>query len=224
MAPSLCQCGAEPGVSFERISALNQTGSDHNDGLGSPSGRTRFILAGDDPQAPYFHSVYRAKEPSRLIQLSSLDGPRMPATAIYPRVARANSGSSGRCPPGLKKADMLIPLGVVFRAPNREVSMSTSLLYHAFGIRGYQYTRTQYQGGRIIFTIHQGPESCCCSSCGSARVIRRGQVVRQFRSLPIGGRATFVVLPIPRVECQTCGTVPGGGLLRRPTAELHLLL
>ena len=109
--------------------------------------------------------------------------------------------------PGLKKADMLIPLGVAFRAPNREVSMSTSLLYHAFGIRGYQYTRTQYQGGRIIFTIHQGPESCCCSSCGSARVIRRGQVVRQFRSLPIGGRATFVVLPIPRVECQTCGTV-----------------
>ena len=39
--------------------------------------------------------------------------------------------------------------------------MSTSLLYHAFGIRGYQYTRTQYQGGRIFFTIHQGPESCC---------------------------------------------------------------
>ena len=109
--------------------------------------------------------------------------------------------------PGLKKADMLIPLGVAFRTPNREVSMSTSLLYHAFGIRGYQYTRTQYQGGRIIFTIHQGPESCCCSSCGSARVIRRGQVVRQFRSLPIGGRATFVVLPIPRVECQTCGSV-----------------
>ena len=86
---------AEPGVSFERISALNQTGSDHNDGLGSPSGRTRFILAGDDPQAPYFHSVYRAKEPSRLIQLSSLDGPRMPATAIYPRVARANSSIEG---------------------------------------------------------------------------------------------------------------------------------
>jgi hypothetical protein len=24
--------------------------------------------------------------------------------------------------------------------------MSTSLLYHAFGIRGYQYTRTAYQG------------------------------------------------------------------------------
>ena len=50
--------------------------------------------------------------------------------------------------------------------------MSTSLLYHAFGIRGYQYTRTDYQGGQMIFTIHQGPETCRCSACGSARVIR----------------------------------------------------
>jgi transposase len=85
--------------------------------------------------------------------------------------------------------------------------MSTSLLYHAFGIRGYQYTRTQYQGGQVIFTIHQEPETCRCSACGSPRVIRRGQVVRRFRSLPIGGRATFVTLPIPRVECQACGAV-----------------
>ena len=30
--------------------------------------------------------------------------------------------------------------------------MSTSLLYHAFCIRGYKYTRTDYQGGQVIFT------------------------------------------------------------------------
>ena len=36
---------------------------------------------------------------------------------------------------------------------------------------------------------------------------QRGQVVRRFRALPIGGRATFVVLPIPRVQCQACGAV-----------------
>jgi len=85
--------------------------------------------------------------------------------------------------------------------------MSTSLLYHAFGIRGYQYTRTEYLGGQVIFTIHQDHDTCRCSSCGSPRVIGRGQVVRRFRALPIGGRATFVVLPIPRVECQACGAV-----------------
>jgi hypothetical protein len=32
--------------------------------------------------------------------------------------------------------------------------MSTILLYHAFGIRGYRYTRTEYDNGHVIFTIH----------------------------------------------------------------------
>jgi transposase len=85
--------------------------------------------------------------------------------------------------------------------------MSTSLLYHAFGIRGYQYTRTDYQGGQVIFTIHQDPETCRCPACGSSDVHSRGRVERRFRSLPIGSRATFVDLPIPRVECQACGVV-----------------
>jgi transposase len=85
--------------------------------------------------------------------------------------------------------------------------MSTSLLYHAFGIRGYQYTRTDYQNGQVIFTIHQDPETCRCAACGSTDVPSRGRVERRFRSLPIGSRATFVDLPIPRVECQICGAV-----------------
>jgi transposase len=85
--------------------------------------------------------------------------------------------------------------------------MSTSLLYHAFGIRGYQYTRTDYQGGQTIFTIHQEPRTCRCSACGSPRVRPRGQVERRFRTVPIGSRATLVDLPIPRVECRDCGVV-----------------
>jgi transposase len=85
--------------------------------------------------------------------------------------------------------------------------MSTSLLYHAFGIRGYIYTRTDYRDGTTIFTIHQDPETCRCSACGSPQVQMRGRVERRFRTVPIGRRATFVVLPIPRVECQACGLV-----------------
>ena len=85
--------------------------------------------------------------------------------------------------------------------------MSTSLLYHAFGIRGYEYTRTDYQNGQVIFTIHQDPTTCRCSACGSPDVQSRGRVERRFRSLPIGSRATFVDLPIPRVECLACGAV-----------------
>jgi transposase len=85
--------------------------------------------------------------------------------------------------------------------------MSTSLLYHAFGIRGYKYVRTDYPDGQVLFTIRQAPETCRCSACGSTRVQSRGHVERRFRSLPIGSRATAVVLPIPRVECRDCGVV-----------------
>jgi transposase len=85
--------------------------------------------------------------------------------------------------------------------------MSTSLLYHAFGIRGYHYTRTDYQGGQVLFTIRHDPETCRCSACGSPQVQSRGRVERRFRTVPIGSRATFVVLPVPRVECQACGVV-----------------
>src|SRR5436305_11379005 len=85
--------------------------------------------------------------------------------------------------------------------------MSTSLLYHAFGIRGYPYRRTDYQDGQTIFTIDQEPETCRCSACGSPRVVSRGHVERRSRAVPIGPRAPVVVLPIPRVECQDCGVV-----------------
>ena len=60
--------------------------------------------------------------------------------------------------------------------------MSTSLLYHAFGIRGYEYTRTDYQDGHTIFTIHQEPKTCRCPACGAREVQPRGHVRGQDRA------------------------------------------
>src|SRR3954470_21861857 len=102
---------------------------------------------------------------------------------------------------------MLIPFGVALKGSKPEVSMSTSLLYHAFSIRGYQYVRTEYQGGEVTFTIRQESGTFRCEACGSRDVQPRGRVERRFRSLPIGGRATAVVLPIPRVACRAWGAV-----------------
>lgn len=85
--------------------------------------------------------------------------------------------------------------------------MSTGLLYHAFGVRGYRYARTDYRGGDVIFTIRQGPAKLRCSACGSARLVSRGRVDRRFRTVPIGGRAVFLDLAVPRVECRDCGDV-----------------
>ncbi len=85
--------------------------------------------------------------------------------------------------------------------------MSTSLLYHASGIRGYEYVRTEYQGGAVIFTIRQETKTFRCEACGSPDVRPKGRVERRSRSLPISNRATAVVFPIPRVACRGCGVV-----------------
>ena len=85
--------------------------------------------------------------------------------------------------------------------------MSTSLLYHAFGIRGYRYTRTEYGGGGVTFHIVQDASACRCSACGAADVIPRGEVRRTFRSLPIGRKPSSIAARLPRVECRRCGVV-----------------
>jgi transposase len=85
--------------------------------------------------------------------------------------------------------------------------MSTSLLYHAWGLRGYQHHSTQYRDGHVYFNIHQPREQLCCPTCGDTDVWVHGTVVRQFRALPIGGKPVFVSLPITRVRCFACRQV-----------------
>ncbi len=85
--------------------------------------------------------------------------------------------------------------------------MSTSLLYHGFGIRGYQYQKTEYLDSRVVFWMQQAKEKCRCSSCGSGDVILRGQTERRFHGLPIGGKPVTIVLSVPRVSCRKCNLV-----------------
>ena len=85
--------------------------------------------------------------------------------------------------------------------------MSTGLLYHGFGIRGYRYEKTDYVDGGVVFHVTQPKEKCLCSACGSPDVVLRGQAERRFRCLPIGRKEVTLVLPIPRVECQSCAMV-----------------
>lgn len=85
--------------------------------------------------------------------------------------------------------------------------MSTSLSYHGFGIRGYQYVKTAYEAGRVTFTIRQERGDLRCAACGSRRIVRRGFQSRCFRSLPIGARPVQIELDVPRVGCGDCGEV-----------------
>jgi transposase len=85
--------------------------------------------------------------------------------------------------------------------------MSTSLLYHAFGLRGYDYVNTHYQDGGVIFTLRQRRHTYRCPVCNSRAVHPRGHHERTFKAVPIGHKPVSVVLPIPRVECPTCGLI-----------------
>ena len=82
--------------------------------------------------------------------------------------------------------------------------MSTSLLFHAFGIRGYQLQKTEFKEGNIYFYITQNKRNIRCPNCQSFNVIKKGTRKREFRSVPIGSKKTFIVMPSQRVLCKEC--------------------
>jgi transposase len=85
--------------------------------------------------------------------------------------------------------------------------MSTSLLYHAWGLRGYRLTHSRFEGGRVCFGIEHGSVPLCCAHCGSTRTQKSGKVPRRFRTLPIGSRPVVLELSIQRLRCFDCGKV-----------------
>ena len=99
--------------------------------------------------------------------------------------------------------------------------MSTSLLYHAFGIRGYQYVATDYREGGVQFRIAKELKGCRCSACGSNHVASRGQVERQFqcadRPPPRHRRLADPAGLVPQLRRHPPGQAP----LRRPTPDVH---
>jgi transposase len=82
--------------------------------------------------------------------------------------------------------------------------VSTSLLYQAFGLRGYEYKATQYMKGQVIFEVERLREEVRCSICGSCGEIVRGSVLRVLRTVPIGKKGVGIALPVPRAWCPEC--------------------
>src|ERR1700676_5725981 len=82
--------------------------------------------------------------------------------------------------------------------------MSTSLLYHLFGIRGYEYRKTDFFKGRACFSLEQPRERYRCSECGSAAVLTQGHKERFVQTVPIGLKPTFILLKVARVICFHC--------------------
>ena len=85
--------------------------------------------------------------------------------------------------------------------------MSPTLLYQAFGIRGYRVVQTVREEKIITIHLQQDCQRDRCSNCQSDNVIRHGAVERTFRTVPLGGKPVDLCLPVPRLGCRDCGLI-----------------
>lgn len=85
--------------------------------------------------------------------------------------------------------------------------MSTSLLYHGFGIRQVQYLATEYREGKIVIYAQPNQELLCCAKCRSMNVVKNGRIWRRYRAVPIGKKEVFVEIEIHITKCADCGSV-----------------
>lgn len=86
--------------------------------------------------------------------------------------------------------------------------MSTSLLYHAFGIKGVKYISTKYINGSVVFHAEATTYIERCPKCNSSRTKRKkGSKNRLLRMIPIGPRPIFLDLKIWRILCEDCGSL-----------------
>ena len=85
--------------------------------------------------------------------------------------------------------------------------MSTSLLYHSFGIQGpYHYVSSQYESGSTIFNIAHN-HRMKCPDCKSRKVIKKGTKERQFIGAPIGIKKTLIRILHQRIQCTLCKVI-----------------
>jgi transposase len=85
--------------------------------------------------------------------------------------------------------------------------MSTSLLYHGFGLVGYRYCSQRFEEGKVIFRIDKPRGRLRCAGCGSDQVWSQGGVERTFRTVPIGSKPVLLQFKVPRLLCFACGAV-----------------
>ena len=104
-----------------------------------------------------------------------------------------------------KKVDMLLSYeGIEQILSNGDHNMSTQVLYHGFGIRGYRHVRMETFKGHLTFTVERPREKVRCAACGSDHVHCRGGKTRTWKCLPIGPRPVSVEMHVPALECQAC--------------------
>lgn len=82
--------------------------------------------------------------------------------------------------------------------------MSTSMLYHGFGISGVKYLATDYSGSKVTFHAEMTHQCLQCPKCSGVHFKFRGNYVRHFHMPPVGSKPCDLHLILHRVECKDC--------------------
>jgi transposase len=85
--------------------------------------------------------------------------------------------------------------------------MSTSILYHAFGLKGIRYTSTHYNADAVILRAEMTDALIQCPKCGCREATMKGQKSRWFFMSPIGRKKCILVLDFHRFRCVDCATL-----------------
>ena len=82
--------------------------------------------------------------------------------------------------------------------------MTTSLLYHAYGISEVEHRSTKFEGGQVIIRAEMRRESIKCPRCKGFKGIFRGRKTRRLHLPPFGKKKCFLDLILHRVQCRSC--------------------
>ncbi len=85
--------------------------------------------------------------------------------------------------------------------------MSTSILYHAYNLKGVHYKATTYEGNSLVFAAEMTGEHIKCPKCKKREFIYKGSKTRRFNMSPIGRKRCFLDLERHRCRCNQCGTI-----------------
>ncbi len=85
--------------------------------------------------------------------------------------------------------------------------MSTSILYHAFGLKGIEYKATHFVADRIIFSAEMNDQWVRCPLCGCRDTSFKGQKRRWFYMSPIGRKRCILELVVHRLKCRMCSAL-----------------
>ncbi|MFZ2444932.1 MAG: hypothetical protein WAW37_01105 [Syntrophobacteraceae bacterium] len=85
--------------------------------------------------------------------------------------------------------------------------MSTSILYHAFGLKGIEYKATHFVADRIVFSVEMNRKWVRCPACGCHEVSFKGKRRRWFYMSPIGRKKCILEVMLHRLKCRKCSAL-----------------